>query len=491
MKKLLLFASLFGAFSFAQVNFENGGFETWEGSGPELEPVDWSSLKTGTGVSSLSPVVLFQSTDSHSGTYSAELRTDTYFWTPVNGTMTNGRVAAPTTDPEDGYVFTDDTDGAWNTECTDRPDSLVGWFKYTPAGTDVGKVEVLLHDGSGNGQLPDSPTPAGDWIGKARYDFTGTTSAWTRFSVPFTYYSTDAPTHFLAVCAAGDSTVSTDGSVLLLDDLELIYNKEVSIAPTADQFIDVSTDGDELTATETPIAADSREWKFSTTSGSGYTSFGTAETGLTYTPNFAAAGTYFVICESTWGAETNISEEVTIFVTDPLANSVVVSPAASQTILLGEDGATLTATESPSAAASREWKFSTTSGSGYGAFATAETGTTYVPNFSTLGTYYVVCESDFGTETVVSNEVEIIVPSAAGIDTEDLNFHIQNINGMIQLSLSSFENAKFFVYSLNGQVVYESNLTNEVSTHDVQASSGVYVYNVVVNGKVISGKIQL
>ena len=57
----------------------------------------------------------------------------------------------------------------------------------------------------------------------------------------------------------------------------------------------------------------------------------------------------------------------------------------------------------------QEWLYSTTSGGPYVPFGTPETGTTYTPNFGTAGIYYVVCEVDFGIDTIISNEVEVVV----------------------------------------------------------------------------------
>jgi hypothetical protein len=85
-----------------------------------------------------------------------------------------------------------------------------------------------------------------------------------------------------------------------------------------------------LTVTEEANAsvtgAISREWKYSTTSGSGYQSFGTAETGTTYTPNFATADIYYVVCETDFDGQVVISNEVEIVVTDPAQNTVTISP---------------------------------------------------------------------------------------------------------------------------------------------------------------------
>lgn len=206
----------------AQQQMENPGFENWEDAGTVVdEPTDWSSIKTSdvTLLNSLAPQVWSQSTDAHSGTYSVRLENIASIGPVANGILTSGRIHADI-DPELGYVFTDVADAQWNSPFTDTPDSLVGWYKYTPSGSDAGKAQVILHTGAA--QNPDPLFT--NWVGEARFDFSGTTATWSRFSVPFTYYNATTPAYLLAVLVAGDSTQSVAGSVALFDDLELIYN---------------------------------------------------------------------------------------------------------------------------------------------------------------------------------------------------------------------------------------------------------------------------
>ena len=178
----------------------------------------------------------------------------------------------------------------------------------------------------------------------------------------------------------------------------------VSVAPTAAQTIAANTNGNTLTATESSTST-AREWKFATVSGGPYSSFSPAQTGTTYTPNFANAGTYYVVCESTFGSVTTRSNEVTVNV---VKNQI--APAGTQSLLVGDAGTTLTVTETP-AAASREWVYSFTSGGPYVSFSPTETGTTYLPQFNSPGTYHVVCKSVISGLDVISNEVVISVGS--------------------------------------------------------------------------------
>ena len=100
-------------------------------------------------------------------------------------------------------------------------------------------------------------------------------------------------------------------------------------------------------------------------------------------------------CASTTPASSTIS-----------VSNATIAPTATQTIPIGVNGNTLTVTET-STPISRVWKYGTAIGS-Y-TTTTASTGLTYVPNFATANTYYVVCESTFACGTVTSNYVTINV----------------------------------------------------------------------------------
>jgi hypothetical protein len=161
-------------------------------------------------------------------------------------------------------------------------------------------------------------------------------------------------------------------------------------------------------------------------------------------------------------------------------------------LLTGENGNLLTATETPSVASSREWMWSTTSGSGYQSFGTAETGTTYTPNFANLGTYYVICESDFAGDVQVSNEVIIDVPSSAGIDEDGFQFNIYSNGESIEIKLNILENnPQFNLYTLEGKLLYNSQLNSTSSQHPLPLVEGVYIYQVTTANRVITNKIKL
>lgn len=227
MKRYLLYFLVLGAsgVSYAQQQFENGDFESWEDAGTVVdEPVDWSSIKTSdvSSLNSFAPQVWDKSTDAHSGSFSLYLENKSSFGIVANGIVSNGRIHADT-DPELGYVFTDGSNAQWNTAFTDRPDSLVGWYKYTPSGADHGKVDVIVHTSSSFNFPGDENGPKE--VGRARFDMPNSTiSSWTRFSVPFHYSSSVSPEYVLAVLTSGDSTQAVNGSKAWFDDLLLVYN---------------------------------------------------------------------------------------------------------------------------------------------------------------------------------------------------------------------------------------------------------------------------
>lgn len=225
MKHALLALSLLAVsnLTFAQ-QLENTSFEVWENVGtPTIEPLNWSSLKTADALASTAPTVVSREVGRDGTGYCVRLETKSVLGIAANGILTNGRVHADF-NPANGYVYTDMTNAAWHADFHFRPDSLVGWYKYSPQVDDKGKFEVVLH--INDGRLPGMVS--GNVVGSAKFEAMTPTATWKRFSVPFYYATAGVPFYALAVATAGDSTISHDGSVIWFDDVELIYN-EVSV----------------------------------------------------------------------------------------------------------------------------------------------------------------------------------------------------------------------------------------------------------------------
>jgi len=240
MKKnpsLLLFL-LIAMTTIAQPQLDNAGFETWEGSGTSAEPVEWSSIKTSTGgVAFALPQVCFQTTDAHSGSNAVRIRSGVLPAQTVAGIITCGRVHASQT--EGGYVYTDEANAQWNQSLTDRPDSLVVWYKATPQGTDFPGIQAMVHYNAG--RIPEGGT-IGNWV--AQTNWTGqpgvAVAQWTRISLPFTYLSEETPAHILLVLTSSQVGAALANSEALYDDVALIYN----ITPELSQAIATVTPQD-------------------------------------------------------------------------------------------------------------------------------------------------------------------------------------------------------------------------------------------------------
>jgi len=234
--------------SLGQQQVENPGFEFWEeyGYGPDtLEPVNWNSLRTSDGgdlINGVIPVTMYRSTDAHSGMYSVKLENDTILGMVAPGTMTNGRVHA-TLPPSDAYVYTIDSLPEFNTPFTGLPDSLKVWAKFSPQDGDIGRLIAVLH--TDTAKIADSTQT--NWIAIAEVAFSGEITEWTEFEVPFEYLNSETPEYILFAIYAGDAANSLLGSILYLDDLEMVYYN-TGIPTFAEENIKVYFSNDQLIA---------------------------------------------------------------------------------------------------------------------------------------------------------------------------------------------------------------------------------------------------
>lgn len=119
--------------------------------------------------------------------------------------------------------------------------------------------------------------------------------------------SFDAAGTYYVICEG------SDGSETYMSDEAIIYVVSVDVTPPETQEILELEEGALLTVVES-MTPDSREWKYTETSGSGYQSFAIPQTDATYRPFFQTASTYYVICESVYNGKGIMSNEVEIIV---------------------------------------------------------------------------------------------------------------------------------------------------------------------------------
>lgn len=212
---------------FGQTTIPNGDFEAWQSVGnSDEEPTNWNGNKTGSNLAALGPQTCFrESNNPHSGTYCLKLDNASFFGTPINATATTGRIEAPNSNPVNGYINTLTTNPDFNAPFTGRPDSLVGWFRFSQGGTDIGRIQAILHDSFDYANPDQGGTSATHKISEAVFDLpNGNTSAWTRFAVPFNYINGNTPSYILLIATASSVPGSANSStVLWVDDLSLVY----------------------------------------------------------------------------------------------------------------------------------------------------------------------------------------------------------------------------------------------------------------------------
>ncbi len=181
----------------------NPGFENWTQVGNHFDPNNWNTLNPSTAIINVLTCTRATGVDAHSGTYAMKLTTKSVFGIMANGISSTAQLK--TTAPYGvfgGIAY------------TARPDSMVGWFKYSPASAaDSAFMEYI------------SLAPNKDTIGYARFYTPNTAvSTYQRFSVPINYWSTAATDTSYWLFTASDGVNPVANSALYIDDIDLIFN---------------------------------------------------------------------------------------------------------------------------------------------------------------------------------------------------------------------------------------------------------------------------
>ncbi len=409
----------------------NGGMEDWDNVGSNTEePKQWNSNKNGSGYATFGPKTCTRDGNPHSGSYCAKVTTGSALGNVVNGSLTTGKVEAPSTTKAQGYISSQAyaTDTNYRMRFTGRPDSLVFWIKYTPAdANDKPRVEARLH--VGNAYAPEAPVSSNhpdstvNIIARAAYlGSPGVTiGSWTRVSLPFTYVDNRTPKFILiSTTSSGDQTAGADGSIMYLDDFEAIYNPTVAVSnPKVGTYYVNATTGAAINVpfTLTGNYGGGNVVSALLSDASGSFAQGTSIGTIAKTVSDSVAGTIPA------GTASGSAYRVKVATSAPVLNSaantnninivlttVSIAPSTAQTIEAGKQGSQLTATATAGSTGS-QWKYSTSAGGPYTSFSPAQTGGTYTPSFAISGTYYVVNEALFtnpnGILTTRSNEVQI------------------------------------------------------------------------------------
>ncbi len=431
----------------------NSNFEAWENLGAVTEePNNWNSFKTGTG-----GLIAFTSQQlkrsavkrpGSSGTYSAVTWAKSTLGTIANGNFTTGQVNANSATPTDpsNYNATVTTNTLFNAPLTVRPDSLIVWIKFKPAGTgaDSARVSAIIH-ANYNMRDPADAGSAAQVVGKAIKNFAKTNGAWIRKSVPFTYPGPATLQQYILITFTTNKTPGsgTAGDSLYVDDMELFYNPVLTTGTISTTTYYVSsTQGATIsipfTLTGNMLAGNVVTAQLSDATGSfaspatiGFlntTTSGTI-TGTIPVGTPTGSGYRVRVVSSTYPlTAANNGTNLQIY----LASNAVAS-AATQTIEAGTNGTVLTNSE-VGVATSREWKYATAIAGPYVSFAPVETGTTLTPTFVTYGTWYINCTSNFPNSiTTTSNQVQIDVVDnqIAPATTQNIDMNVAGTNVLV------------------------------------------------------------
>lgn len=245
--------------SYAQFQLSNNGFEEWEdvsySNKTGNEPIGWSSFLDGTGsMKSLAAAnQLEKSTDVRPGTtgkYSAKLFSRKVIFSIVaQGNLTNGCVnmgSISATDASGNYNYINHGRQDQSMRFAGRPDAVKIWTKFN--GTKTGNVEVsLITDGYYQSPRSDKNPATATLVAHAKNSEIESNDTWTEYVIPFDYpesVASDVRPEFVLVnistCAEPGGGSGTD--YLIADDIEMVYNSELSAAKYAGRSLTV-TDG--------------------------------------------------------------------------------------------------------------------------------------------------------------------------------------------------------------------------------------------------------
>ena len=186
---------LFNGGTEASTPIPNFSFESWSDLTIN-DPVNWTS--TNMELSEHGVANVTQSTDRIEGSFSARLE---------NLDMGGNYVRT-------GALYYGETLWNGNTSYPDKPDFLIGSYKYTPVGDDMGQIHCHFDDDTDNEFI----------LGNIYHEF-GATDGYEEFILPAKYWD-EANTQYLNLgISAGKNGVA--GSTLLVDNLQFVNGYDV------------------------------------------------------------------------------------------------------------------------------------------------------------------------------------------------------------------------------------------------------------------------
>ena len=225
--------------------FENPGFEQWDGDSND-EPTGWNSYPSANctiiaGCNTAKAKKHERSTDTRpgsTGSYSCKIFSKSVLGVVANGALTSGQMElgslSMSSNSNGNRTITNNE--AFNHRLNAKPDSIVFWAKAVNASnTSLSCCHLYIHD---NFSLKD-PLEGNSGteylqhiVGKVpSYDFTNEGSTWKRHSTPIEYDGcTCNDPQFILITFSTNKNAGggSGGDALYIDDIELIYNANLS-----------------------------------------------------------------------------------------------------------------------------------------------------------------------------------------------------------------------------------------------------------------------
>ncbi len=231
----------------------NFGFESWHTSTEGyVEPNGWHSFESATGTfAPLAGHHIDKSNDAHTGEASARIFSTSIFGIVANGTMTTGRMNAGSisaTDPANnayldmGMTDVDGNGDPYYTPMYSRPDSVAVWVKFNQGTANdehpYATISAIITDGTYY-QDPEDKT-YDNVVAKAKDNtIAATGDKWVRVAAPFVYNdnAVEPQAVLITISTNADAGQGSNNDVVLVDDIEFIYDAKVTGLKIKDQDV--------------------------------------------------------------------------------------------------------------------------------------------------------------------------------------------------------------------------------------------------------------
>ena len=213
----------------------NGGFEQWEGTGKEVEPVQWNSYMSGTGEGIAYTAGRAQQVapsddvrPGSEGVRSVCIYARSVMGVVANGNLTTGQVhmgSATASNTEANYNFTQLNHADFHQRLTVKPDSIRFWAKFVcPDAKQYARMSAIVHDAypvkdpSVQDDLPHIVT-------KASLDFQTSKGEWVCYTVPFENVHSDLSPEYILITFTTNREPGkgSKSDKLYVDDVSLMY----------------------------------------------------------------------------------------------------------------------------------------------------------------------------------------------------------------------------------------------------------------------------